>query len=393
MQPDVQPSMEPKADPTPNFPTTPDPGAPHDDTVVRNAAFGVSAMLIVVVLYLGAPVILPVVVAVLTTYALEPIVRKLTRLRIPRVAAAAITLLVLFSLLGFTAYRLRNRAASIVASLPPAAQKLQRTLRASFRSPDTPSTVKDLQDTAKEIENAAKVVTGDDGPNPGVTKVQVEAPPFNMSAFLLTDSNGLLGLMGQAMVVSFLVFFLLASGDLYNRKLVRMIGSRLSHKRLTVEALQEISSQIERFLWVQVFTSVLVGFLTWLLLVWMGVENSAVWGLLAGVLNSIPYFGALLVSGGLAVVAFLQFGTIVSAVQVALGAFLITSVEGMLLTPVLLGKVAGVNQVAMFVSLLFWGWIWGVPGTLLAVPIMMVVKTVCERVDGLQGIGEMLDES
>lgn len=336
--------------------------------------------------------ILPVVVSILTTYALEPVVRALTKIRIPRVLAAAITILSLYGLIGFTAYNLRNRAAAVVESLPGATQRIEADIVKLFRRPSTPGPVQHLQQAAKEIEKTAEAVAGETPAKPGVTKVQVEAPSFNLQSYLLADMGGIFGLIGQALVMSFLIFFLLASGDLYKRKLVHLIGDRLSHKRSTVDALQEISAQIERFLQVQVFTSVIVGLATWLLLLWMDVANAAIWGVFAGVLNSVPYFGAIIVSAGLALVAFLQFGTFWATVQVSLGAFAITSLEGMLLTPVLMGKVAGINQVALFISLLFWGTIWGVPGTLLAVPIMMVIKIVCERVEGLQAIGELLSE-
>ncbi len=271
-----------------------------------------------------------------------------------------------------------------------AVQRVQANIVKRLRAPSTPGPVQHLQQAAKELQKTAEAVAGESTVKPGVTKVQLETPAFDLQSYLLDDIRGIFGFLGQVLVMSFLIFFLLASGDLYKRKLVHLIGDRLSHKRMTVDALQEISLQIERFLQVQVFTSVVVGLATWLLLLWIGVANSAVWGVFAGVLNSIPYFGAITVSGVLALVAFLQFGTLWETVQVSLGAFVITSLEGMLLTPLLMGKVSGINQVAMFIALLFWGTVWGVPGTLLAVPIMMVIKIVCERVEGLQAIGNCL---
>jgi predicted PurR-regulated permease PerM len=98
------------------------------------------------------------------------------------------------------------------------------------------------------------------------------------------------------------------------------------------------------------------------------------------------------VSGGLALVAFLQFGTVLMTIEVAGTALLITSLEGFLLTPALMGKTAGINGVAMFLSLLFWSWMWGVIGTIVAVPIMMVIKSVCDRIEDLKPVGELLGE-
>jgi predicted PurR-regulated permease PerM len=121
-------------------------------------------------------------------------------------------------------------------------------------------------------------------------------------------------------------------------------------------------------------------------------KEPAVWGLFAGVANSIPYFGPLIVTGGLALVAFLQFESILTTAKVAGAAMIITSLEGFLLTPALMGRAARINGVAMFVSLLFWSWLWGVIGMIVAVPIMIVIKVVSDRIAGLQPIGELLGE-
>jgi predicted PurR-regulated permease PerM len=122
------------------------------------------------------------------------------------------------------------------------------------------------------------------------------------------------------------------------------------------------------------------------------VNQPVVWGIAAGILNSVPYFGAIIVSAGLALVGFLQFGNFTTTLEIAGAALAITSVEGFLLTPALMGRAAGMNGVAMFFSLLFWSWLWGVIGIIVAVPIMMLIKNVCDRVDGLQAVSELLGE-
>ena len=134
----------------------------------------------------------------------------------------------------------------------------------------------------------------------------------------------------------------------------------------------------------QIFTSVVVGVATWAVLACIGLEQAALWGLLAGIFNSIPYYGPLIVSGGLSVVAFLQFGTLSMTLMIAGVSLVITSLEGWLLTPHLMGKVASMNRVAVFVGLLFWSWAWGVWGLLLAVPMMMSIKVICDHVEDLE---------
>jgi predicted PurR-regulated permease PerM len=192
--------------------------------------------------------------------------------------------------------------------------------------------------------------------------------------------------------VLFLVYFQLVSGDLFKRKLVRISGPTLTKKKVTVQILDEINLQIERFLFVQLFTSTIVGVASWLAFLAFGLDQPAVWGIAAGLFNSIPYFGPVVVTGGVFVVALLQFGTPGIAALIALAAFAITSLEGFILTPWLTSRAASMNAVAIFVGLLFWSWIWGVWGTLLAVPILMVTKAVCERIEDLQPFAELLGD-
>jgi predicted PurR-regulated permease PerM len=131
---------------------------------------------------------------------------------------------------------------------------------------------------------------------------------------------------------------------------------------------------------------------TWLALLGVGLEGAAFWGAVAGLVNAIPYFGPIAVTAGLLMVALVQFGTLKMAALVAGIALAITSLEGWLLTPWLFGRAARMNHVAVFIALIVWGWIWGVWGVFLAVPMMVVIKAVCERVERLQPVSELLGE-
>jgi predicted PurR-regulated permease PerM len=192
--------------------------------------------------------------------------------------------------------------------------------------------------------------------------------------------------------VLFLVYFFLVTGDLYKRKLVKIGGRTLSEKKITVQILDDINLQIESFMRVQVFTSFLVAVGTGIALWWFGVEHPIVWGLLAGIFNSIPYLGPVIVTGGLGLVTFMQFDDLAKTAYVCGVAFAITSLEGFLLTPMLMGRAAQMNPVAIFVGLLFWSWIWGIWGTVLAVPMLMMLKAICDHVEDLRPIGELLGE-
>jgi predicted PurR-regulated permease PerM len=357
---------------------------------VRSSALAMLAVIAgLFLLQYAQAMIIPVVLGILISYALEPPVDRLTRLRLPRPVAAGLVLITLTAATGALVYSLRTQASDIVQQLPDAARRLRRIVNDG--KPATPSAIEQVQKAASELEKAATAAPAPP-PRNGVQRVQVENPPININQYVMYGSLSVVAAAGQAVLILFLVFFLLASGDLYRRKIVKIAGPSLSEKKVTVEILREIDLQIEAFLTVQLFTSTLVAVATWLAFLALGVQQAAVWGVMAGIFNSIPYFGPVLVSGGAAIIAFLQFGTIEMALLVSAVAMVITSLEGFLLTPMLMSRAARMNAVAVFVGLLFFGWLWNVWGMLLAVPMLMVLKTVCDHVEDLQSVGELLGE-
>jgi predicted PurR-regulated permease PerM len=357
---------------------------------IRSAALTVLAVLaIVLVLQYAQAVIIPIVLAVLISYALEPVIAWLERRRVPRVLGAAVVLLSLVAGGAWLLYGLRFQATAIVEQLPQAARRLRQSVEND--RPTAASAIQQVQKAATELERAANSATPPPPPT-GIQRVQVETPPIKISDYLMWGSVGVVAAVGQLVLILFLVYFLLSSGDLYRRKLVKIAGPSLTDKKVTVQILQEIDRQIEMFLMVEVFTSLVVGIATWLALSALGVEQAAVWGALAGLFNSIPYFGPVIVTGATSVVGFLQFGSLRMAIVVGAVSLTITSLEGFLLTPWLASRATRMNAVAIFVGLLFWGWVWNVWGMLLAVPMLMVMKVVCDHVEDFKGISELLGD-
>jgi predicted PurR-regulated permease PerM len=357
---------------------------------IRSAALTVLAVLaIILVLQYAQAMIIPIVLAVLISYALEPIIAWLERRRVPRALGAAVVLLSLVGAGGWMIYGLRSQATAIVEQLPQAARRLRQSVEND--RPTAASAIQQVQKAATELERAANAASPPPPPT-GIQRVQVETPPINISDYVMWGSLGVVAAAGQLVLILFLVYFLLSSGDLYRRKLVKIVGPSLTDKKLTVQILQEIDRQIEMFLIVEVFTSLIVGVATWLVFRALGVEQAAVWGLLAGLFNSIPYFGPVIVTGATAAIGFLQFGTLRMALVVGASSLIITSLEGFLLTPWLTSRAARMNAVAVFVGLLFWGWVWNVWGMLLAVPMLMVMKVVCDHVEDFKGVSELLGD-
>jgi predicted PurR-regulated permease PerM len=389
-RPDPRSDSEASPEPPIDDPQSDAPLAIRMPVDIRSAALTVLAgIAIVLVLQYAQAMIIPIVLAVLISYALEPVVAWIERRRVPRPVGAAIVLLALVGAGGWMLYSLRSQATAIVEQLPHAATRLRRMMEND--RPKAATAIQQVQKAAAELEKAADAAAPPP-PSTGIQRVQVETRPINIGDYVMWGSLGIVAAAGQFVLILFLVYFLLSSGDLYRRKLVKIVGPSLTDKKVTVQILQEIDRQIEMFLFVQLFTSSIVGVATWLAFRALGVEQAAVWGLLAGLFNSIPYFGPVIVTGATSVVGFLQFGDLRMAVTVGAVSLIITSLEGFLLTPWLTSRAARMNAVAIFVGLLFWGWVWNVWGMLLAVPMLMVMKVVCDHVEDFNGIGELLGD-
>ena len=341
-------------------------------------------------LHWASAVIIPLMVGVLFSYGLSPLVDWPARRGVPRALSSAVVVLAIVCGAGAGAYSLSDDAGRLIESLPMAAQKLRDTLRAPRGEPVSPLAA--VQKAATQLEQAA---ADSNRPLPverGVQRVQIEKPKFNVRDYVWTGTMGLLAALGQIVIVTLITFFLMASGDTFRRKLVRLAGPTLSRRRITLEAINEVHDQIQRYMAVQIFTSCLVGVATWLSFVAIGLENAAVWGVAAAVLNLVPYLGNVVITTGSAMVGFMQFGTLEMAMLIAGISLFINSIEGFLVTPWLTSRASKMNPVAVFVGVLAWGWLWGAWGLLLGVPILMVIKAVCDRVDDLKAVGEFLGQ-
>lgn len=344
---------------------------------------------VVWMLQLAAPVLLPIVLSVLLFYALDPIVDRLERWRVPRALASLAVVLGLVGALGAGVTVLGPEIESVVTKVPAGAAQLRATFRRQ-RVVQGDSTLEKVQAAAKALDSAVAAAGQPAIETPGVVRVEIQQP-WRASDWLWAGGIGVLGFVGQGITVVFLTIFLLNEDDAFKRKLVQRMETRGS-KRVTVRVLNNIAKQIERFIWVQALTSCGVAIGTGLALWYLGVQEPAVWGLFAGIMNVVPYFGPLVVTVVLAAVSFLQFGTFDMVVVVAGLALAITTFEGMVLTPHLLSRAASLNHVAIFLAIAFWSWVWGVPGMLLAVPMLMAAKAISDHVDGLEAVSQFIGE-
>jgi len=363
----------------------------HVPVSVRGASLLILAFLgSVFMMHWAQAVLVPLLLGLTFSYAIAPLVNRLERLRMPRALGAGLVLLALLGIIGGTAVALQDDAVAFVESLPEAAEKIRQTARANRNKPET--TIEKVQKAATELEKAATESSTAAAPElaRGVTRVQIERPRFSIHEYLLTQTPTMLGALGQATIVVFLTFFLLVSGDSFRRKLVKLAGPTFARKKITVQALDEITDQVQRYLRGQVLISVIVGTATWLAYWAIGVDHAAVWGVLAMVLNFIPYIGSIVLTGASGMAGFVQFGSVDMGLLVGATSIALHTLSGNLLTPWLTSRTSQINPMVVFVGVLAFGWLWGVWGLLLGTPVLLMIKAVCDRVDDFKPLGELL---
>lgn len=317
-----------------------------------------AALATMVFLREAASLCIPIVVALLIASALSPLVAALRQTALPNALAVVTVMALTLGALGGGVYATKGQLREAVESLPDAVRRGRELIAAQWQSGPTAS----LQEAATEW-------------NDGAT-----APPPAQPPLLQRVAESAMALAGHATVVVFLVFFLLLTGPQLRERIIEAGGDDVATRARMTSILRDIDAQVQRFLLVQAFTAALVAFATWGVLAWLGVEHALMWGLLAGVFNSIPYFGPIIVCGGLFVVGLTQGGGAAEGLRIAGASLVITSLEGWLLNPLLMGRAERMNVLTVFVGLLVWTWIWGAWGTVLAIPLLAVVKSVADHV-------------
>lgn len=340
---------------------------------------------LVAALYLARAFFVPLLIGILASYALRPLVEWLQSHYVPRPAGAALVLLLLAGGLSWVGYSLGDDTAALVEKLPEAAHKLRQNLSAASARP---TALQNVQEAANEIQGAA----ADAGAKPGARIVPAKAsePTLWLRDYALAQSALLFSVVAQTPIVLLLTYFLLASGTHFRRKLLSLVGPSLSRKKDTMHILGEIDVQVQRYLLVMLVSNVLTGLCTWLAFRALGLQHAGVLGATAGALHFIPYLGSVLTALISGVAALLQFGSPLQALAVAGVSLLVAGAVGFIFTTWLQSRFARVNAAVLFIVLLFFGWLWGIWGLLLGAPLLAIAKVICDRVDSLKSIGEML---
>lgn len=348
-------------------------------------------------LYLARGFFVPLLIGILASYALHPLVDRLESWHVQRSIAAALVLAVVVGGFSWIGVSMSDDAEALIEKLPDAARKLRKDL--SIARLGAPTALQNMQEAANELQGAAAdagaqpVAGGKAGARarPAVRAVAAQAPdPTWLRDFTLAQSALLVTVAAQTPIVLLLTYFLLASGAHFRRKLVQFVGPSLARRKDAVRILDEIDVQVQRFLLTMLASNALLGIVTWLVFLALGLDQAAVWGVAAGVLHFIPYLGPALIAIGSGVAAFLQFGSLLDAFIVAGMSLLVSGAIGFVFMTWLQSRFARVNAAVLFIALLFFGWLWGVWGLLLGAPLVAIAKVVFDRIEALKPAGDLL---
>jgi predicted PurR-regulated permease PerM len=358
----------------------------------RGLSLGIIATVVFVfALHSAQKFFVPLLLGIFIAYTLSPIVLWLERHHVKRAIGATLVTAAILAAMGLTVYRVQGEFFNIIDELPVLTHKVTKLL--TNAADGQPSTIQQMQAAAAEIEQAAANVGAD-----ARRALQRKQPPppgsssFRVMDWVLAGSLGLATFLSQATMVVFLVFFLLLAGDTFRRKLVKLTGPSLTRKKVTVHILDDINTSVQNYMFMLLVTNTLLALLMWATLRAIGLENAGAWAIFAGLAHIMPYVGPLLITSATGLVAFLQFESLRMVILVAGASLAIATLVGMVVTTWMTGKIAKMNPAAVFVSLLFWGWLWGMWGLLLGVPVVVIVKVVAERVEGMEAVAELLGE-
>lgn len=344
-----------------------------------------AAIALVAALYLARTFFVPLLIGILASYTLSPVVGWLKSCYVPRILGAALVLAVLVGGLTWILFSFSDDASAMIEKLPETARKLRQNL-SDTRTGQT--ALQNMRETAQQLEGAA----ADAGAKQGMRVIAIQGGVHTawLRDYALAQSSLIFAVVGQAPIVLLLTYFLLASGEHFRRKLVQLVGPSLSRKKEAVRILDEIDVQIQHYLLTVLMASLLVGIATWLAFAALGMDQAVMWGIVAGMLYFVPYLGPALLAFASGMAGFMQFGTLLHALAVAGMSLLVAVAIGFVFTTWMQSRFANVNATVLFIALLFFAWLWGVCGLLLGAPLVAIAKVICDRVESLKPVGELL---
>ncbi len=339
---------------------------------IRKLLFGIFLILVAQVIYFAQDVIMPLMLGILVAFTLSPLVRLGRRIGIPEWFSALLVMTGFGMLVALLLYSLSGPFTDLVNSAP----QIKASLTEKLSSLQT-----HLQSLQRVSEEAAEV-TGQSAN--GQEKVVVDGPPVFTGL-----ASSVAGTVGQIAIAMFLSLFILSNGKLFYEGIVKMAPT-LTDKKIAVRILYDVEKVVSRYLLTITMINIGLGIAVGVSLWFYGMSNPFLWGTIAALLNFLPYIGAVIGAFAIGLTAIAEFPTLGMAFGVPLIYYAMTAIEGNIVTPLLLGRRLEMNVVAVFVSVVIWGWMWGFAGALMAVPILVILKVMSDNIESMSSFGNFL---
>ncbi len=344
------------------------------------AVKGLFILALIASLKLARELLLPVVTALILSLVFLPVVRGMRKLFLPAPVAGAIIVIGVFALAFTGVYNLAGPASDWLAKAPQSLKEIGTKLR------HVAGSVHDVATATAQVQSMTQAMATGGASTGKIQEVTVQAP--SMAGTVLGAAQDFAVSTARTFV---LLYFLLASGNLFLRKVVAATP-RFTDKKREVDIANQVETAVSSYLFTVTLINIALGTAVGVVMYAMNVPNPVLWGVMAALFNFVPYLGEMTSIVVLSVVGLLSFDELWRSLMVPIVFYLLSAIEGYLVTPMVLGKRLSLNPVVIVLSVLFWGWMWGIPGALLAVPILVAIKTTCDRVDSLNVIGEFIGE-
>jgi predicted PurR-regulated permease PerM len=340
-------------------------------TILPLTMLGLFLLGFIAFLYFAKPFVMPILLAIILSFLLKPVVNGLHRIKIPRWIGALIVIVALISLTWVIFSHLTQPARDWMAKAPENLGKVRTKIEHYVRP-------------AQQLGRQVQEITTTRPEQPTQTKVEVSNT--NIAGTVVGYARDVITAFIEVLV---LLYFLLGTGDLFAQKLVKVLPS-LTDKKRAITIFHELQSNISVYLFTITIINISLGALVALGTMFLGMPNPLLWGTLAALLNFIPYFGPLTGVAILAVAGLVAFDSVARGLMPPILYLSLHAIESNLVTPTVLGRRLTLNPVVIFASIIFWMWLWGIPGALIAVPLLMMIKIACDHFKPLAPIGEFL---
>jgi predicted PurR-regulated permease PerM len=332
------------------------------------------------------PFLISMLLGILIALTLNPVINWLETFKINRLVGSTFIITLLVFMVGLGSIGLSGQVESIINQLPDASKKISSVFKEQNSSL---SNIRKVQIAASEVQ---RITNDEQLPTKTIKAMQViiKQEPFKLSDYYWRGSMGIVGIIGEFLTVIFLAYFLLISGEMFKRKLVKLTGPTISNKKITVHLLHDINNAIQRYMFMLLITNSLVGLFMFIALKAIGLENAGAWSVAAGLVHFVPYFGPIVTAIAIGIATFMQFNSITTAFIAIFATLVIATIVGVFITTWMTGRIAKMNSAAVFISLIFFTWIWGIWGMLLGIPLIVIIKVIAAHIENFQAISELL---